>query len=313
MKVIKISGMADMGYQPLKRAIALGNFDGVHIAHQEIIRRCVECAKSKQIIATVLTFYPHPRKVISSKQEYSYLTSQDDKFQLMESLGVEEVYVINFDQNFSQLSPQSFIERYVNTLNAAWIFTGYNFYFGLNRSGDANWLSSNALSLGFDYQMVQEIDAAGVAVSSSNVKAMLKLGMMAAVGKMLDRYYSISGVVTKGAGEGTKTFGVPTANIDLDCEVALPLLGAYVIKASYLGKSSYGVASIGFRPSVNEVAYPLLEVHLFDVKIDLYGEKLEVEFLQLLHPERKFYNLDALKWQIHEDIRIARYVIKNLN
>lgn len=293
-------------------AIALGNFDGVHIAHQELLKQCVISAKNSHLVSTVVTFNPHP-KAILGKNKHAYLTTLDEKLEEIAKTGIEYTFIIDFDEQFSKLGHEQFLKEYLcKVLNLKKLFTGYDFQFGHKRMGNVEYLTRKAKELNFQYKYIDKVSCGVYTVSSSVIKKLIHIGALGTANKLLGRNFSLEGEVIRGAGLGKKFFDAPTANIGISTEKQLPLLGVYLIKANYNKQVMYGVANIGYRPSINEVQYPLLEVHFFDQDMDLYGQVLKIELLHFLRPERHFEDLNLLKEQILNDINTGTYVHKNL-
>lgn len=297
-------------------AVALGNFDGFHIGHREIINRCVDYARDKSLTPTVITFDPHPRSVLIPKPydtSHKCISTTEEKLEFIRSAGVKRCIVVNFDLAFSRLHPNEFVEKYlIEGVNAKALFTGYNFCFGYNKSGNTEWLYKNLVDYGMYYEAVKEVTLEYQKVSSSNIKKLFSLGLMETASKILGRSYMINGVVEVGEGAGSRVLGVPTANIPLNSGKCYPVFGVYLCKIMYEGHVKYGVANLGVRPSLNAVATPLLEAHIFDFDGDLYGKTISVEPLQFIRPERKFPSLDGLIYQIKRDIVSAKYALSHI-
>lgn len=294
-------------------AVALGNFDGFHIGHREIINRCVDYARDKSLTPTVITFDPHPRSILNYGAEHKCISTTQEKMEFIRSAGVERCILINFDLAFSRMSPNEFIEKYlIEGVNAKALFTGYNFYFGHNKSGNAEWLYKNLVDYEIYYESVKEVTIEYQKVSSSNIKRLFTLGLMETANKILGRSYIINGVVELGKGAGSKILGIPTANITLNSGKYYPVFGVYLCKIIHSGYVKYGVANLGVRPSLNAVTTPILEAHIFDFDGDLYGKAISVELLQFIRPERKFPSLDGLIYQIKRDIVSAKYALTHI-
>jgi len=278
-------------------ALTIGNFDGVHRGHRALIDRVRAKARELGVNACVLTFEPHPREFFAAGHAPARLTRLRDKLELMEAAGIERVHVARFDARFAALSAERFIDDVlVRGLGTRWLLVGRDFRFGAGRAGDFSILQNK----GFDLEAMPDVQVAGERVSSSAIRAALAAGNFALAERLLGHPYTLSGRVAHGAKLGRK-LGFPTANIVL--RRAPPLLGIYVVDA---GKYGPGVASVGRRPTVNPVATPLLEVHLFGREDDLYGEHLKVRFLEKLRDERRFDGLEALKEAIADDAAQAR-------
>jgi riboflavin kinase/FMN adenylyltransferase len=282
-------------------ALTIGNFDGVHRGHRALIDRVVAKAREAQLGACILTFEPHPREFFAGEAAPARLTRLRDKLELLAQAGVEHVHVARFDARFAALPAESFVaDTLVRGLGMRWLLVGRDFRFGARRAGDFATLQAAAARHGFALEAMPDVEFQGKRVSSSAVRAALKAGDLREAERLLGHPYTISGRVAHGAKLG-RSLGFPTANIVL--RRAPPLAGIFVVEVDRLGR---GVASVGRRPTVNPVAVPLLEVHLFDRDQDLYGEHLRVRFLQKLRDEEKYDGLPALQAAIARDARQAR-------
>ena len=278
-------------------AATIGNFDGVHRGHRALIDRVTAKAREAKLASCVLTFEPHPREFFTPDAAPARITRLRDKLELLAQAGVEHVHVARFDARFAAMSAERFIDEVlVRGLGVQWLLVGRDFRFGTRRAGSFATLKNR----GFALEEMADVEFEGVRVSSSAVRAALKAGELAEAERLLGHPYTISGRVAHGAKLG-RGLGFPTANIVL--RRAPPLAGIFVVEVDKYG---HGVASIGRRPTVNPVAIPLLEVHLFDHDADLYGEHLRVRFLKKLRDEEKYDGLPALQAAIARDARQAR-------
>lgn len=283
-------------------ALTIGNFDGVHRGHRALIDRVIARAREADLTSCVLTFEPHPREFFGGDQAPPRITRLRDKLALLAEAGVERVHVARFDARLAALPPERFIsEVLVRGLGVAWLIVGRDFRFGAGRAGDFGQLQHR----GFGVEAMPDVEFEGRRVSSSAVRAALAAGDLEGAQRLLGHRYSISGRVAHGAKLG-RSLGFPTANIVL--RRPPPLSGIFAVEVDRLGgwASKAGVASLGRRPTVNPVATPLLEVHLFDHDADLYGEHLRVRFLEKLRDEKKYDGLAALQAAIASDARRAR-------
>ena len=282
-------------------ALTIGNFDGVHRGHRALIDRMVAKAREAKLTACVLTFEPHPREFFSGDAAPARLTRLRDKLELLAQAGVEHVHVARFDARFAGLSSEGFIQDVlVRDLGMRWLLVGRDFRFGARRAGDFATLETAAAQHGFALEAMPDVQFEGKRVSSSAVRAALKVGDLRSAERLLGHPYAISGRVAHGTKLG-RSLGFPTANIVL--RRPPPLGGIFVVEVDNFG---HGVASVGRRPTVNPVSIPLLEVHLFDRDEDLYGEHLRVRFLEKLRDEEKYDGLPALQAAIARDARQAR-------
>jgi riboflavin kinase / FMN adenylyltransferase len=284
-------------------ALTIGNFDGVHRGHRALIDRVIAKAREAELTSCVLTFEPHPREFFAGDAAPARLTRLRDKLELMAQAGVEHVPVARFDSRFAALPAERFIaDILVRGLGTRWLLVGRDFRFGAKRAGDFATLQDHGLAV----EAMPDVQFEGKRVSSSAVRAALKAGDLRGAERLLGHPYTISGRVAHGAKLG-RGLGFPTANIVL--RRPPPIAGIFVVEVDRLGR---GVASVGRRPTINPVAIPLLEVHVFDHDDDLYGEHLRVRFLQKLRDEEKFDGLPALQAAIARDARQAKeYFLKH--
>ena len=284
-------------------ALTIGNFDGVHRGHRALIDRVIAKGREAKLVASILTFEPHPREFFSPDAAPARVTRLRDKLTLLDEAGVEHVHVARFDARFAAMPPERFIEEVlVRGLGTRWLLVGCDFRFGARRAGNFETLKNQEFAL----EAMADVEFDGKRVSSSAVRAALKAGDLRGAERLLGHPYTISGRVAHGAKLG-KGLGFPTANIVL--RRPPPIAGIFVVEVDRYGK---GVASVGRRPTVNPVAIPLLEVHLFDHDGDLYGEHLRVRFLEKLRDEERYDGLPALQAAIARDARQAReYFLKH--
>jgi riboflavin kinase/FMN adenylyltransferase len=284
-------------------ALTIGNFDGVHRGHRALIDRVIAKAREAELTSCVLTFEPHPREFFAGDAAPARLTRLRDKLELMAQAGVEHVHVARFDSRLAAMPAERFIsDILVRGLGTRWLLVGRDFRFGAKRAGEFATLQNR----GFAVEAMPDVHFEGKRVSSSAVRAALKAGDLRGAERLLGHPYTISGRVAHGAKLG-RGLGFPTANIVL--RRPPPLSGIFVVEVDRYGR---GVASVGRRPTINPVAIPLLEVHLFDRDEDLYGEHLRVRFLQKLRDEEKFDGLAALQAAIARDARQAKeYFLKH--
>jgi len=290
-------------------ALTIGNFDGVHRGHRALIDRVTAKARELGLTSCVLTFEPHPREFFARDAAPARLTRLRDKLELMEAAGVKRVHIARFDARFAARTAASFIEEVlVRGLGMRWLLVGRDFRFGERRSGDFSTLEDASLRHGFRLEAMPDVLFEGERVSSSAVRAALKVGDLQAAERLLGHAYTISGRVAHGAKLG-RDLGFPTANIVLRRTAPLSGIFAVEVEGVAQGKRA-GVASVGRRPTVNPVPIPLLEVHLLDWDGDLYGSHIKVRFLKKLRDEQKYAGLPELRAAIAEDARQAREYFK---
>lgn len=293
-------------------AVAIGNFDGVHLGHHAVIGEAGRIARSLGVPWAVLTFEPHPRRVFRPDAPPFRLTPFHRKARLIEGLGVDVLFVVRFDADFARLSPREFVETVlVSGLEPRSVVSGHNFAFGQGRSGTPELLLALGGELGFDYTCVQEVrDDGAKPFSSTRVRALLQDGDPRGAARVLGRPFVIEGPVIEGDRRG-HALGFPTANIGLDA-YARPAFGVYAVRVA-IGEDEGaqwrpGVANLGIRPTFR-TDEPLLEAHLFDFDEEIYGQHLRVALIAYLRSEKKFDGLDALKAQIAADGARARRLL----
>jgi riboflavin kinase / FMN adenylyltransferase len=286
--------------------ISFGVFDGVHIGHQALIQRLLNRAKELDVESVVLTFDPHPALSTKGKAPPS-ITTIDKKIELLKSYGVDRVIVEDFNDQFSQLSPEEFVrDILVGKLHAKNIVVGYDCAFGKDRAGD-KWL---LMDLGDKYDVpvdiIEPYNLDSNAVSSTRLRNAIQRGDLEMAKKLLGRFYSISGVVVAGKGVGRK-IGRATANIQTQNEV-LPPSGVYAVKAIIEKQSFDGILNMGLQPTIGDGQFRI-EVHLMDFDGIIYGSEIEILFIKGIRKERRFTTSEELVEQIKKDEAIARKIL----
>ena len=286
-------------------ALTIGNFDGVHRGHRALLDRVAAKAAELRLTSCVLTFEPHPREFFTRESAPARITRLRDKLELLAAAGVQRTHVARFDAHFASLAAEDFVRDVVaHGLGTRWLLVGRDFRFGRKRAGDFTALEALARRHGFGLEAMADVELEGGRVSSSAVRRALAAGDLQAAERLLGHPYTISGRVAHGAKLG-RGLGFPTANIVL--RRPPPISGIFAVDvAGIAGGTRAGVASVGRRPTVNPVAVPLLEVHLFDFAGELYGEHLKVRFLKKLRDEAKYDGLPALRDAIARDVRAAK-------
>ncbi len=278
-------------------ALAIGNFDGMHLGHQALLARLTETAKSLNLTSAVMTFEPHPREFFTPESAPARLSSLREKLEHFKEAGVEQAYVCRFNRRFAKVTPQEFMQIILrDALNAQAILVGEDFRFGALRAGS----TLDFLEAKFNLVSLPQVNLNGERVSSTRVRNALAAGHLQEAASLLKRPYSISGNVVHGAKRG-RALGFPTANVHMRHERPA-LTGVYAVKLDGLNS----VANLGIRPTIEGVQKLSLEVHVLDFKGDLYGKHVHVEFLHKIRNEMKFDSLDALKAQISADVTVAR-------
>ena len=300
-----LHSIAELAQLPGPIFLAIGVFDGVHRGHQAVISTSASHAQSVIGTPVVVTFDPHPAKVLRPKSAPHLLTATQHKISLIRNLGVAHLLVINFDKKFAATPPENFVQQLVTHSKALReICVGHEWSFGKDRRGNLNLLNKLGGQFGFDVVGIQPVTVNGVVVSSTAIRQAIEAGDFDKAGEMLGRQYTILGTVIRGDGLGKK-IGFPTANLSAHSE-QFPPNGVYLAQASLDGVLHHGVVNLGYRPTVSQESNRVLEIHLFDFNHDIYGEDIEVLFVQYLRKEKKFESVDALVRQIDLDVRQAR-------
>ena len=286
-----------------KTAVAIGNFDGMHRAHQKIVGDLIAESKKQGWQSTILTFRPNPKEFFNPKAAPAPLMRLHEKLRFLQKMGIDNAVICPFNQRFANQSAEDFVCKFKKFFNAQFVLVGDDFHFGKNRAGNVETLKNN----GINVCDIPAVFVDGERVSSSAIRQHLANADLAAAKKLLGRDFAISGKVQRGNALG-RTLGFATANLNLPF-LTLPLQGVFAVNVKIEGDSERvlkGVANVGTRPSVANTAIPLLEVHLLDFAENIYQKRLHVYFQHFLRREKQFASVDDLKAQIAADIRAAR-------
>jgi riboflavin kinase / FMN adenylyltransferase len=286
--------------------LAIGVFDGMHRGHQAVISTSTSHARSGNGTPLVVTFDPHPVKVLRPNDAPHLLTATQHKIALIRDLGVDHLLVINFDKKFAATPPEKFVEHLVaHSKPLREICVGHEWSFGKDRRGNLDLLNDLGARLHFDVVGIPPVKVNDAVVSSTAIRQAVEKGDFATAAVMLGREYTILGTVKAGEKLGKK-LGYPTANLSAHSE-QFPPNGVYLAEAWIQGVFYHGVVNLGYRPTVSGGrSERVLEIYLLDFNRDIYGENVEVRFVRYLRPERKFDNLEALVRQIDADVQQAR-------
>lgn len=289
--------------------LTIGTFDGVHLGHQKIIERVVATAHQEGLLATIFTFFPHPRMVVQHDKSLKLIHTLEEKKQLLQQLGVDLLVVQPFNEAFAQLTAEEFVSTIlVQHLNVKKVIIGYDHRFGRNRTANINDMRLFGEKYGFAVEeiSVQEVDE--VSVSSTKIREALNKGDVTTAEHYLGTPYSLTGTVVHGLKLG-RTLGYPTANIQVTEDYKLiPKDGVYVVYSYIGGQKVYGMMSIGKNPTI-EGKGASIEVYFFDFNGDLYDRELTIYFVKYLREERKFSSVALLKKQLQDDETTARKAI----
>lgn len=287
----------------------IGSFDGVHRGHQAIISSLVHAAHAAGAPAVVVTFHPHPAVLLRGITTPFYITSPQERADLLAQLGVDYVITLPFDRAMASLGADEFMRMLADHLGLAWLWVGHDFALGRGRSGDISALQAIGQQLGYQLQVIGPVQDGSEVISSSQIRSLLLSGNVEAAAGLLGRPYFVQGNVISGQQRGRR-IGIPTANLDLPGERLLPANGVYATRALINGQPWASVTNIGLRPTFeNAPVLPRVEAHLMDFTGDLYNHEIKLEFIAHLRPEQTFPNVQELIAQIQKDIRQAREVL----
>jgi len=300
-----LRSIPELSHLPGPLFLAIGVFDGVHLGHQAVISTSAEHARTANGTPVVVTFDPHPEKVLRPEGAPHLLTATPHKIALIRDLGVAHLLIIKFDKQFAATEPEDFVQQLVeHSKPLREIRVGHEWSFGKNRRGNLKLLNEFGARFDFGVVGIPPVTVNGELVSSTTIRQALEAGDLAKAAQMLGREYTILGTVVRGDDLGKK-IGFPTANLSAHNE-QFPPNGVYFAEAKLDGTVYPGVVNLGYRPTVSSKSERILEIHLFDFKRDIYGKDVEVRFIRFLRPEKKFENVEALTRQIGLDVRQAR-------
>jgi riboflavin kinase / FMN adenylyltransferase len=298
--------------KPYKNAvITIGNFDGVHIGHQALFHEVVEKAESLDGTSIVMTFEPHPVRVLKQNGHLPLITLYEQKVELIENSGVDVLICVPFTKEFAAISAKEFVEDIlIKSIGMKAIVVGKDYTFGKNREGDINLLKTYAKNLGFEVIVADWIQTSKNGpgrISSTRTRELVMAGKVDEAQKLLGRYYQLRGIVTAGRNRGGRLLGFPTANINLHDELC-PKNGVYAVTVDCMGKTFQGVANIGYSPTFDDHVFSV-EVHILDFNENIYGQNIRVNFVQRIRDEEKFSNISELSDEIKKDIVKARRIL----
>jgi riboflavin kinase/FMN adenylyltransferase len=291
--------------------VTIGTFDGVHIGHQEIIKKIVKKAQKNNARSIILTFFPHPRMVLQNEIDLKLISTLNEKIVLLENLGLDCLIIEPFTHEFSRLTALDFVRNIlVGQLKIKTLVIGYDHQFGRNREGNFEQLKEYGDVYGFSVEEIPAIDIKNIAVSSTKIRKAIEQGNIIRANSYLGYEFSLSGKIVHGQGLG-KQFNYPTVNIFIEEPYKLiPQSGVYIVQTSINNLVLYGMMNIGNRPTING-SHKTIEVHLLDFKGDLYGRTIEVRLLKRLRDEIKFNSIEDLIAQIKLDEKKTRRFISN--
>lgn len=288
-------------------AISVGNFDGLHLGHQKILASLVDEARTKGLRAVVITFDPHPLKVLRPDAAPALIETLDLRLAGFARLGLDAALVLRFDAALANVSPEDFLERIlVKAMRARQILVGANFRFGHNHAGDVRLLEKMGVAKGFAVQIVDAVQMDGAAVSSTRVRQAIAAGDVREAARLIGRPFALAGKIRNGDGRGSKMV-FPTLNLDTEQEL-LPANGVYATRVELCGLAYDSVTNVGVRPTFGGQAVTV-ESHLLKFNEGVASGRMEVQFIERLRAEQKFESAAALKSQIARDIDAARQIL----
>lgn len=285
--------------------VTIGNFDGVHVGHRQLLKKIKSDCDANSLKFVVVTFTPHPQKILKPGKERFLISSYEQRRNLLQKLGVDYLVEISFDRDFSTLSPEDFLQKYLLIYaQLKTIYLGYDFAFGANKQGHHELVQSIATDRGIEVEIQPKFEYKGITVSSSLIRERLISGKIDEVEEILGRPFHLEGVVVKGEGRGKK-IGFPTANIQVSPDLLVPQMGVYVTRTTYEGMTFKSVTNIGHNPTFKDGNDLHIETHLIGFDSDIYGEVLEIEFLLKIRDEKKFPTVNDLITQIRKDVEFS--------
>ena len=280
--------------------LTIGTFDGVHLGHKKIIKKLVESAKRKKLRSCILTFFPHPRNFLSKSNDLKMINTIREKKEILDELGVDELIIQEFNNEFSNLSANEFIKHLLKFCEIKEIIVGYNHKFGKDREAGIDELKVYGKKYGFDVFEIDAFDINQINISSTKIRNAIGAGEVELCNEYLGYNFSIDGNIVKGKSIGKK-IGFPTANIKVEENYKiLPKNGVYFVSCKIKNIQKFGMMNIGFNPTFGNKKLTI-EVNIFDFEQDVYGENIKIEFIKFIRNEIKFQNIDELIKQIKID------------
>lgn len=290
--------------------LTIGNFDGVHLGHQMLVRHVIGRARELGASAGAVTLYPDPVRVLRPEEPMKYLTSLEERIELLRGLGLDLVVPLSFTSELAELSPRAFLTLLRQNLNLKLLVMGPDNVFGRNREGTPERVTETGRELGFDVEVLPGPLMDGAAVSATAIRRALAEGDLDAVTRQLGRWYSLRGPVVRGEQRG-RGIGFPTANIAVTADRAMPAFGVYATWAHVRGRRYASATNIGMRPTFNGER-PSVETYIIGFEGDIYDDLVRIELVARLRPERRFDGIDAIKAQIALDVEQARELLSKL-
>lgn len=308
MRIIELAYPHDYKKESFPEIVAaIGFFDGIHLGHQGVIHHAINQAAKDKKKSAVVTFEPHPSVVLSNKEKsVKYITPKQEKMRVFKELGLDYVFIVKFNQELSELSPEEFLKHFIQDLHIVYLTGGFDFTFGKKGIGNMKTIHKYH-SAPLETKMIKRITEDNAKISSTRIRKLLKQGQIIQVNKLLGRSFRVEGKVIPGEKRG-RTIGFPTANLSLiEKDALLPKQGVYAVSVCLHNQIVYGVANLGYNPTFqSEDNHLKLEVHLFDFNKDIYGEILTVCWHEFIREEKKFSSVNQLVSEIRNDVRITK-------
>ena len=270
----------------------IGTFDGIHIGHQKILNSLARFAKENSLKSVVITFDPHPRKIINKKNSIELINTIEEKKEKLKTLGFDYLIVQKFDEKFSETEANKFVEILKNNINIKKLIVGYDHRFGKNRNADINDLKKYGKELNFEVIEIDALEIEEVNISSTKIRSAIKDGNIRQANSYLGYNFFLGGEVVKGHSRG-KELGFPTANLKIDEDKIIPKNGVYLVKSKIDHQDIYGMMNIGYNPTFNNKSKKI-ETHFFNLNKNLYGKIIKIELLEYIREEKRFETVDDL-------------------
>lgn len=283
-------------------SLAIGFFDGLHKGHQAVIQQAIDKAKELNVRSAVMTFNPHPSHILGGgKNKIGYITAFEEKIRLLEGMGVDTLFVVNFDKPLAGLSPEQFVDIFIKELGVRHVTAGFDYTFGSRGAGTMEKMAELSGEI-YDTTVVGKVTDTDDKISSTRIRKLLSNGNVEGASSLLGRKFRTIGVVVDGEKKG-RQLGFPTANVLPPEGSILPANGVYAVRFLVEGKSYEGVCNVGVKPTFNnpDIQQAIIEVHVLDFNDDLYGKEVAVDWIKRIRDEKKFDSLDALIAQISKD------------
>lgn len=295
-----------------KTVLTLGTFDGVHIGHRKILEKVIQKTENGKEESLVLTFFQHPRMVLQGQSDVKLLSTIQEKIDLLNDLGIQNIVIHPFDEAFSKLSAEAFVKTVlVDCFDVKKIIIGHDHRFGRNRTANIDDLIAFGEQYNFEVEQISVEEINDVSVSSTKIRKALNEGNMTLANEYLGYEYFLTGIVSKGKQLG-RTIGFPTANLLIkEIDKLIPRNGVYVVKSVINQKIVYGMMNIGFNPTVSGEKLAI-EIHYFDFDADLYDQEIRVSVLKFVRQEQKFDSVALLKQQLEKDKESTLFFLKSI-